>query len=143
MRYFDPDTEIPRAIRMINEKFNGTGILCAVFEAENPNAFKSPALLRKIEKLEIELENVEDVGTCISLMDYLKLMNRVMHSDVPSKEVLPTTREEIAQYFLLYSLSGDMQAMNQVVDDEFKSVNLIIRRASGQSYSDWKPGAIS
>jgi len=128
MRYFDPDTEIPLAIRTINDKFNGTGMLCAVFETENPDGFKSPALLRKIEKLEIELEKVEDVGTCISLMDYLKLMNRAMHGDLPSQEVLPATREEIAQYLLLYSLSGDTAEMSHVVDDEFKSVNLMIRQ---------------
>jgi predicted RND superfamily exporter protein len=66
LRYFNPQTEIPKATQFINDKFNGAGLLCAVFEADRPDAFKSPELLREIEKVEAALESLEDVGNCIS-----------------------------------------------------------------------------
>ena len=128
MQYFDPESGIPRANRMINEKFNGTGLLCLVLDAGEPDAFKSPELLSKLESLQEALKDeVEDVGATISLVDYLKLMNRAMHSDDPSWEILPGTREEVAQYLLLYSLSGDTEELDRVVDYTFEKTNLIIR----------------
>jgi predicted RND superfamily exporter protein len=55
-------------------------------------------------------------------------MNRAMHGDASSYEVLPDTQEEIAQYLLLHSLSGDTRELNQVGDDEFQRINLLIRQ---------------
>jgi len=128
MQYFDPDSEIPRANRIINDEFNGTGLLCVVLDAAEPDAFKSPQLLRKLEELQRALEDdLDDIGATISLADYLKLMNRAMHSDDPSWEVLPETREEIAQYLLLYSMSGDTEDLDRVVDYSFQKANLIVR----------------
>ncbi len=128
MQYFDPDGEIPRANKILNDNFNGTGLLCVVLDAAEPDAFKSPQLLRKLEELQKALEDdLDDVGATTSLADYLKLMNRAMHADDPSWEVVPETREEIAQYLLLYSLSGDTEDLDRVVDYSFQKANVIVR----------------
>ena len=127
MRYFETGSEIPEANRMINEKFNGTGVLNVVLDGGEPDAFKSPALLGRLDRMQRALEKVDDVGGTISIADYLKLMNRAMHGGKASWDVVPETREEVAQYLLLYSFSGEPADLERVVDDDFRKADLIVR----------------
>ena len=127
MRYFEGGSDIPEANRIINAKFNGTGVLNVVLDGGEPDAFKSPALLVRLSRMQRMLEKVEDVGGTISLADYLKLMNRAMHGDRASWDVVPETREEVAQYLLLYSFSGEAGDLERVVDDAFQKADLIVR----------------
>ncbi len=128
MRYFRAGSEIPAANEMLNRKFNGTGLLCMVLDAGEPDGFKSPRLLRKLETLQERLKDrARDVGGSVSLVDYIKLMNRATNGDDPARETVPETREEVAQYLLLYSMSGDTEDLDQVVDYAFQRANLIIR----------------
>ncbi len=127
LRYFNPGSEIPAANDMINEKFNGIGLINVVVDGGKPDAFKSPALLERLDRLERAVKRAPDVGGTVSLADYLKLMNRAMHGDDASWEILPQTRAEISQYLLLYSFSGDPEDLERVVDDAYRTADLIVR----------------
>jgi uncharacterized protein len=66
-------------------------------------------------------ERYELVGKTQSLADFLKKMNRAMHADNPAFDHLPESRELIAQYLLLYSMSGDPGDFDTYVDYEYRS----------------------
>jgi hypothetical protein len=64
------------------------------------------------------------VGKTQSLVDFLKRMNKVMHADDPAYDVLPDTRDLIAQYLFLYSTSGDPGDFDSYVDYEYRAAVL-------------------
>jgi hypothetical protein len=66
------------------------------------------------------LDGQPGVGKTQSIVDLLKRMNRAMHADQSRYETLPDSRELVAQYLLLYSLSGDPQDFDNLVDTDYR-----------------------
>jgi predicted RND superfamily exporter protein len=64
------------------------------------------------------------IGKTISMVDHLKMMNKAMHEDDPAYYTIPETRDLVAQYLLLYSMSGDPEDFEEVVDYEYRKAHL-------------------
>ena len=73
------------------------------------------------------------VGNSFSLADYLRRMNKVMHADSAKYNVIPSTRELVAQYLLLYEMSGDPENLWEVVDYNYQKANLTFQLKSDNS----------
>jgi uncharacterized protein len=73
------------------------------------------------------------VGNSFTLTDYLKRMNKVMHADKEKYNVIPESQELIAQYLLLYEMSGDPDNLWKVVNYDYKKVNLTFQLKSDNS----------
>jgi predicted RND superfamily exporter protein len=54
-------------------------------------------------------------------------MNKVMNDDHPAFHRIPDTREAIAQYLLLYSMSGDPDDFDKVVDFPYEHAQIMAR----------------
>jgi predicted RND superfamily exporter protein len=63
----------------------------------------------------------------------MKRMNRVMNENRKEYSRIPETREMIAQYLLLYSMSGDPDDFDEVVDYDYRQANMRIRINSDHS----------
>ena len=112
------------ANKVLNEKFDGTLNLYVIVEGLDPDAIKSPELLRKIDQLQTHMEKMGLVGGSRSIAEYLKRMNRVMNEDQDAFETIPETRELVAQYLLMYSMSGDPDDFDDVVDYDYRQANI-------------------
>jgi len=123
---FPHDSDIYISDRLICQKLNGTVSVNVVVEGEEADAIKSPSLLKKIDGLQKLAEETEVVGGTISIADYVKRMNKVMNEDREEFNTIPDTRELIAQYLLLYSLSGDPDDFDEVVDYDYRQANITI-----------------
>jgi hypothetical protein len=121
--YFKQDTDVVKAEKVLNEKFAGTTVLNVVFEGKEPDRMKDPALLRKIDKMQDYAETLPLVGDSLTISEYLKRMNRVMNEDREEMEVVPDSKELVAQYLLLYSMSGDPDDFDDVVDYDYQRAN--------------------
>jgi predicted RND superfamily exporter protein len=53
-------------------------------------------------------------------------MNKVMNADSEEFNTIPDTREAIAQYLLLYSISGDPDDFDEVVDYDYRQANMTV-----------------
>ena len=71
-------------------------------------------------RLQAFLESQPDVGKTQSLVDLIKRMNQAMHGDDPAQYAIPETRDLVAQYLFLYSLSGDPQDFDSLVDNDYQ-----------------------
>jgi predicted RND superfamily exporter protein len=69
---------------------------------------------------------MDEVGGTLSITDYIKRMNKVMNEDKEEFNTIPDSRDAIAQYLLLYSLSGDPDDFDEVVDYEYKQANITV-----------------
>jgi hypothetical protein len=121
--YFRQDTDVVKAEKVLNEKFAGTTVLNIVFEGKEKDRMKDPVLLKKIDKLQDYAETLPLVGDSLTISEYLKRMNRVMNEDREEMEVVPDTRDLVAQYLLLYSMSGDPDDFDDVVDYDYQRAN--------------------
>ncbi len=122
---FGEDSSVRRDDHALNAGMGGTNTLYLLIEGPEPDSIKNPAVLRAIEAVQTHLQTgYELVGKTQSLVDFLKKMNRAMHADDPLYDRLPESRALVAQYLLLYSMSGDPGDFDTYVDYEYRSAVL-------------------
>ena len=134
VRDMDPHSEVMVANSMLNGKFSGTTPLNVIVKTPDAGDIKNPDVLASIDRFQEIAEKSEMVGGSLSIADLVKLMNRVMHEGRSNEEKIPATRELIAQYFLLYSLSGEMESLESIVDDDFQQANVQLFLKSDHSW---------
>lgn len=130
IQWFKPGSEVRTADSFLNENLGGTATLYLVADARYEGAMTDPRVLRSLERLQRELESQKLVGKTISVADYVKRVNRVLHDDDPSSEVIPDSREAIAQYLLLFSMAAKPRDLNNVVDYPYQKANVITQLKS-------------
>ncbi|HIE45937.1 MAG TPA: hypothetical protein EYP87_07230, partial [Flavobacteriaceae bacterium] len=106
---FEKDSEIVQTDKFINEHFGGTSTLNLILDAEGQkDAFKRPEVLQLVDKMQKAVnDSLEVVGNTFSLADYIRRMNKVMNADKEAYNTIPDNQNMIAQYLLLYEMSGD------------------------------------
>ncbi len=127
IEYLKEKNPLVKAVRHIEDHLTGTSTLDVVFSFDDPGQAKDPANLTQVEALQAYLESKPIVTDSFSLVDILKRMNQVFRGGDPAFDRLPETREEIAQYLLLYSMSGEEEDLARYVDDDFETAVLASR----------------
>lgn len=131
---FEKDSDIVQTDKFINEHFGGTTTLNVVLDSSEPDAFKNPAILTAMDKMQQDVEgSLKVVGNSFALTDYLKRMNKVMHADSEKYNIIPESKELVAQYLLLYEMSGDPENLWQVVDYNYQKANVTFQLKSDNS----------
>jgi len=121
MSDFNEETDIAKATKVLNEKFSGSIFLNVVVEAKENDAFKNPELLTKMEGLQSYVKTLPYVGDSISVVDYIKSMNKALHSGDEAFNVIPDSAAQIGEYLFLFSVSGRPQQLDEVVDYDYKT----------------------
>ncbi len=121
---FSRDEEIVRADNFINQNFGGATQLNLIFQADENDTFKEPEYLKDIWQLQKQLEEREMVGTTYSLNDYLRRINKVMNEDQEKLNKIPDSRKLVAQYLLLYSMSGDPEDLDRLIDYDYRQLHV-------------------
>ena len=109
---------------VLREKFQGTLPIYVAIEGHEPDLLKDPDLLDKLDRLQAAVEQDPIVGGSLSIAEFIKRMHRVMNEDRKEMEVIPDSRDLIAQYLLLYSFSGDPDDFDEVVDYDYQHANV-------------------
>jgi len=133
---FEKDSEIVLTDKFINEHFGGTTTLNLILDAgeENTDVFKEPEVLRLVDKMQkTVVQELEVVGNSFTLTDYVNRMNKVMNADKEEFNTIPDSKNMIAQYLLLYEMSGDPENLNKVVDYEYSKLNVNFQLKSDNS----------
>jgi len=131
---FEKDSDIVLTDKFINEHFGGTSTLNVILEGKDPDTFKNPDVDRLMVKMQDDVvETLPVVGNAFSLGDYLKRMNKVMHADSAKYDRIPDSSDLIAQYLLLYEMSGDPENLWQVVTEDYKKANVTFQLKSDNS----------
>jgi len=131
---FEKDSDIVLTDQFINAHFGGTSTLNVILESRDRDAFKNPDILKAVDRMQQDVEGaLQVVGNSFGLTDYLKRMHKVMHADSQAYHVIPESQELVAQYLLLYEMSGDPENLWKVVDYEFKKANVTFQLKSDDS----------
>ncbi len=123
---FEKNSEIVKTDRFINEHFGGTSTVNLILDAEGQkDKFKDPKVLQLVDKMQKDVDSkLQVVGNSFSLTDYIDRMNKVMNADKEEFNRIPDSKNMIAQYLLLYEMSGDPENLNKVVDYDYEKMNV-------------------
>lgn len=124
---FDKNNPIVKTDAFVNTYFGGTSTLNVILDSEEEDTFKNPEVLKLVKNLQEELATNKSVGDSLTLTTYIEQLNYVMHEEDSSFRNIPDSQELIAQYILLYEMSGDSENLWRVVDQDFQSLNLTIQ----------------
>ncbi len=132
---FEKDSDIVLTDQFINEHFGGTSSLNLILDAKGKkDAFKEPEILRLVDKMQKDVDKqLQVVGNTFSLADYINRMNKVMNADDEAFNTIPDSKDMVAQYLLLYEMSGDPENLNKVVDYDYEKLNITFQLKSDNS----------
>ncbi len=103
--YFDETYQFRRDTDAVLQKLTGFDVLEFSISAKAYDGVENPKYLKKLEEFVTWLREQPEVLNVVSLSDIVKRVNRNVHGDSPTHNRLPDTREEAAQYLLLYEMS--------------------------------------
>ena len=88
---------------------------------------KDPALLKRMEKYEESIKSHKGVGNIFSITQVIKEMRKAVNDKGDSLyNKIPGTRNAVAQYFELYSMSGDPDDFEQLVDFDYQHALIMV-----------------
>jgi len=118
--YHKPDSQLRIDDRKLNSILGGTNSILFMVRTPTQDALKDPKVLQAMSDLQVYLESQPNVGKTQSIADLIKRMNQAVHGDDPKYYTIPASRELVAQYLFLYSLSGDPQDFDSFVDNDYR-----------------------
>jgi predicted RND superfamily exporter protein len=103
---FKPHTEWRQHTELAEKVMGGILNVTYIVDTDQSEGVKDPAILRAIERIQTFAESQPLVKKAYSVVDIQKDLNRSFHGDDPAWYRLAEKRDLIAQYFLVYELSG-------------------------------------
>ncbi len=117
---FKSTEPIYKADIAINETMDGAYYLDVLVEASGAGGLYLPENLRRIEALQEFMETLPHVNGSVSIVDYVKQLNKSVNEGRDEAYVIPDDKDLIAQLFFLYNASGDPTDFEEEVDYDYR-----------------------
>jgi len=122
--FFPEKHEVKQAAKIINGKFGGSENISILFSGD----MLDPANLLRIEGYREELEKMDAIDLTMSFSGVIREISKALNDPGdPLYDQIPPTKEGVAQYMELYSMSGDPEELEQLVDFNYEHSHLMIR----------------
>ena len=121
------------AVNLMKEKFGGSDLIQVVVKGD----IQDPDVLKSMERFQNEIKEIEILGRPYSVVNVLKDVNEALHEGDPHYKILPSSKEEVAQYFLLLSLGG-AEDLDGIISFGYDQALIQSRVAIAGSSSDEK-----
>lgn len=130
--YFKESNPILQDFRYFNATYEGAENIDFMIDSGEAEGVKEPEFLKTMVHFQNYLEGIEGSGTANSLVNYIRKMNQAMHNDDPTFYTIPETRELVAQYLLLYELSGPEEDLTDIksADGRYARISLKFQNVS-------------
>ena len=102
---FPKSSEITRSTEHIEQELMGLIPMDIVVDTGNTESVFQPDVLMKMEKLQDYLKGIPEVTKSVSVVDYVKYLNKLLNKDNPDSPVV--TKDKAIDYVKLASLHGD------------------------------------
>jgi len=128
--YFPDNDPVVQTSNLINENLGGSQNISVVLKGD----IKEPRLMNKIDSLESAIGDFQEVGATTSIARVVRQMSRALNdSDEVWYDKIPDNRNAIAQYFELYSMSGDPEDFEKLVDFPYEHAVITARVNTGST----------
>ena len=124
---FEKSSAIVQTDAFVNKNFGGTSSVNIILDSEEYDTFKDPEVLRLMDEMQTGALALPKVGDALSLTTYLKRLHFSMNAEDPAFDAIPDSSDMVAQYLLLYEMSGDPENLWKVVDVDYMGANVTIQ----------------
>jgi predicted RND superfamily exporter protein len=114
---FSEKIPVRRSTQFVDDNMSGNYSIVYVFDSGEEDGIKNPAVLREIERVQKEAEKHPLVNKSYSVVDMMKDINQSFHNGDPAYYTIPESRDLIAQYLLVYEMSGGEELRDYVTMD--------------------------
>jgi predicted RND superfamily exporter protein len=123
-KYYPDDHPVAYSGRLVNDNLGGAQNISVVFQGD----IKNPRIMDKIDAMEHELDEMPEVWNTTSIARVVRQMSRALNDpDEDWYDKIPDNRNAVAQYFELYSMSGDPDDFEKMVDFPYEHALLTAR----------------
>ncbi len=129
MKFFKKDTPIYKDTIFVEKNISGVQILEVSIKTKIEDKFKHPEILKKVDILEKEIKKIPKVDKVLSITDLIKKTNQAFHNNDPTYFRLPSRKDVISQYCLLYS----REDIKNFVNSQFNWVSVQVRLSEHSS----------
>lgn len=105
--FYSDDSALVQTTELVNEKFGGANPISILVEG---NLF-NPEIMEMISDFELELEEHKEIGEVTAISKIMREMNQELYNNNPEYNKIPDSQNALAQYFLLFSMSGDLEKL--------------------------------
>ena len=122
--FFPEKHEVKQAAGIINDKFGGSENISVLFSGD----MLDPVLLKNMEYYRQELENMKEIDLTLSFSGVVREISKALNDPGdPLYDAIPPSRNAVAQYMELYSMSGNPEDLEQLVDFNYEHAHLVVR----------------
>jgi predicted RND superfamily exporter protein len=133
VNFFADDHPLHQSAKVIDEKLSGIYSFNVLLEGP-PDSMKQPETLRRMEELRVRLQQLPFVKKVVSVADYVKRVNRELNGGDAGADVLPESREAVAQELFVFGLSDDgRNELSRVVASDYSRAQMSVKLASMSS----------
>ncbi len=118
----DENNRVRLSEKYYNEHFAGANFLEIFLDTSHEQGVLDPETFLRVEDLQQELENMPEVDKVVSLVNLVNMIDCELN---PEREE-PLTRELLAQYLLLFEMSGG-EDLDRLVDFDRQTMRLAAR----------------
>jgi len=97
-------------------------VLIRASSKSGEDGLNSPENLKDIEKLQIYLDNIDEVTSTISITEVIKEMHKTIMDGNPEYKTIPESRAKIDNLFFLYYMNEDSDLSSLINDDNSVAV---------------------
>jgi predicted RND superfamily exporter protein len=123
LSFFDENSDIRREFEAVNRLLAGAVPIYISLRADEPGAFREAEVLRAMERIQRDVDTIPTVSRTLSLVDTVRVMNRVLSRDDPEAERIPDTRGEVAELIFM-APKGDLDSYTNV---NHSRANVLVR----------------
>jgi len=120
---FDSTSDVRKGFDIVNERLGGANHFYIVVEGSQQDTFKDPENLAVIRDLQEWLKQQPDVGSSISIADYLMLINQAFNENDPAFHRIPESKRLTTQLLFLSS----NEDLDRLVDSRYRTTNIVVR----------------
>ncbi len=133
INFFAAAHPLSRSAAIIDSRLSGVYSF-QVFLEGAPESMREPATLARMDRLGQDLGALPNVRKVVSIVDYLKRINRELNGGRPDAAVLPQSADLVAQELLVFSLSDEgRRELEHVAASDFSKAQMTVRLASMSS----------
>jgi len=128
LSFFRKEDPVMQAVEIQTRHLSGAAPFNIVLEANRPDVFKHPAMLKRIEELQTWAETeVEGIDSTVSMADFIKLLSQAFHENDPAYYKIPDSATELSQMLFLFSSSSDPEMFAPYITSDYMAANILIR----------------
>jgi len=111
---FGDKVKVKQDYHYVDKTMGGSGSFNLVFDTKKQGGIKSPEFLEALADIHEYAMKFDIVMSTVSVVDFIKDINRSIHNENQVFYTIPNTSSEVAQLLLLYEDSGGEELLNYV-----------------------------